>query len=179
MQSPKVKNNAEIPEPYLELTEAFCKVKAFQLPSHWHWLCSRPPAWLVASEKKSISSFHPKAMEEYIKEPLMLYTSIEISSGCRVLLHGKKYGGLCACTDYRGLNAVTLKCRYPLPLLPSELKQVKGAKIWIKRLHSAYNLIHIQKGDEWKTAFITTSGYHGYWSCLMVWLTCLLSFKPL
>lgn len=69
--------------------------------------------------------------------------------------------------DYRRLNAVTVKYKYPLPLIMSALEQLLGACFFTKLdLRSAYNLVHIRKGGEWKTAFSTTSGhYHAVWPC--------------
>ncbi len=53
--------------------------------------------------------------------------------------------------------------RYPLPLVPAALEQLRGATIFTKLdLRSAYNLIHIRKGDEWKTAFVTPTGHYEY-----------------
>lgn len=52
---------------------------------------------------------------------------------------------------------------YPLPLVPAALEQLRGAKIFTKLdLHSAYKLIPIKEGDEWKTAFHTTHGHYEY-----------------
>ncbi|KAL0185566.1 hypothetical protein M9458_017236, partial [Cirrhinus mrigala] len=62
-----------------------------------------------------------------------------------------------------GLNNVTVKFRYPLPLVPSALEQLREATIYTKLdLRSAYILIRIKEGDEWKTAFITTRGHYEY-----------------
>ncbi len=73
----------------------------------------------------------------------------------------KKDGRLRTCIDYRGLNNVTVKFCYPLPLVPSVLVQLREATIYTKLdLRSAYNLIRIKEGDEWKTAFFTTSRGH-------------------
>lgn len=75
----------------------------------------------------------------------------------------KKDGGLRPCIDYRGLNDITVKFRYPLPLVPAALEQLRKAKIFTKLdLRSAYNLIRIREGDEWKTAFSTTTGHYEY-----------------
>lgn len=52
---------------------------------------------------------------------------------------------------------------YPLPLVPSALEKLCGARIFSKLdLRSEYNLVHIRKEDEWKTAFITPSGQYEY-----------------
>ncbi|KAL1023302.1 hypothetical protein UPYG_G00038940, partial [Umbra pygmaea] len=76
---------------------------------------------------------------------------------------GKKDGGLRPCIDYRALNNVTVKHKYPLPLIPAALEQVGQASIYTKLdLRSAYNLVRIRKGDEWKTAFITHAGHYEY-----------------
>uniref|UniRef100_A0A4W5K794 Gypsy retrotransposon integrase-like protein 1 n=1 Tax=Hucho hucho TaxID=62062 RepID=A0A4W5K794_9TELE len=75
----------------------------------------------------------------------------------------KKDGGLRPCIDYRGLNDITVKFRYPLPLVPAALEQLRKAKYFSKLdLRSAYNLIRIRDGDEWKTAFSTSTGHYEY-----------------
>lgn len=51
--------------------------------------------------------------------------------------------------NYHTLNSQTIKYRYPLPLVPAALEQLRGARIFIKLdLRSAYNLIRIREGDE-------------------------------
>lgn len=56
-----------------------------------------------------------------------------------------------------------MKFCYPLPLVPSALEQLWEATIYTKfDLWSAYNLIRIKEGDEWKTAFFTTRGHYEY-----------------
>lgn len=78
----------------------------------------------------------------------------------------KKGSGIQACIDYQGLNLVTVKHPYPLPLVPSALEELREAKIITKLdLPSAYKLVHIRKGDEWKTAFSSTFGLCSIASC--------------
>ncbi|KAK3507858.1 hypothetical protein QTP70_002081 [Hemibagrus guttatus] len=70
---------------------------------------------------------------------------------------GKREGGLWPCIDYRGLNAITVRYPYPLPLVPAALEQLRGERVFTKLdLRSAYNLVRIREGDEWKIAFQTT-----------------------
>lgn len=58
---------------------------------------------------------------------------------------------------------MTVKYRYPLPLVPAALEMLRTARYFTKLdLRNAYNLIRIQSGDEWKTAFSTTSGHYEY-----------------
>jgi hypothetical protein len=66
----------------------------------------------------------------------------------------KKDRGLRLCVDYRGLNAITIKDRTPLPLIGEALDRLSKAKIYTKLdIKDAYHNLHIAKGDEWKTAF--------------------------
>jgi hypothetical protein len=75
----------------------------------------------------------------------------------------KKDGGLRLCVDYRGLNAVTIKNRCPLPLIQESLDRLGTAKVFLKMdLRDAYHRIRIREGDEWKTAFCTRYGYFEY-----------------
>ena len=80
-------------------------------------------------------------------------------AGAPVLFVKKKDGTLRMCVDYRGLNEGTIKNRYPLPLIQETLGQLQKAKFFTTLdVRSAYNLVRIAKGDEWKTAFRTRYG---------------------
>ncbi|KAK3560308.1 hypothetical protein QTP86_006309 [Hemibagrus guttatus] len=58
--------------------------------------------------------------------------------------------------DYRGLNTMTVKNRYPLPLMSSAFELLQGATVFTKLdLRNTYHLVHISEGDKWKTAFNT------------------------
>lgn len=60
---------------------------------------------------------------------------------------GKKGGSLRPCIDYCGLNDITVKNHYPLPLMNSVFDQIQGAKIFIKLdLHNAYHPVWIMEG---------------------------------
>lgn len=75
----------------------------------------------------------------------------------------KKVGSLCPLINCQGLNAVTVKLKYPLPLIPSALEQLHGAHCFTRLdLRSAHNLVGMQEGNEWKTSFSTTSGHYEY-----------------
>ena len=71
-----------------------------------------------------------------------------------VLFARKPNGGLRLCVDYRGLNAITVPDRYPLPLFKETLRQLSKAR-WFTKLDvkSAFHRIRIRDGDEWMTAF--------------------------
>uniref|UniRef100_A0A8C6MDH0 Gypsy retrotransposon integrase-like protein 1 n=1 Tax=Nothobranchius furzeri TaxID=105023 RepID=A0A8C6MDH0_NOTFU len=75
----------------------------------------------------------------------------------------KKDGSLRPCIDYRGLNQITVKNKYPLPLLSSTFEPVQDATIFTRLdLRNAYHLVRIRQGDEWKTAFKTPLGHFEY-----------------
>ncbi|MBW0572687.1 hypothetical protein O181_112402, partial [Austropuccinia psidii MF-1] len=84
-------------------------------------------------------------------------------TGEPVLFVKKKDGGLCLCVDYRKLNAVTRKNRYPVPPMNQLLTVFNGATIFSKiDLHGAYNVLRIKEGDEHLTAFRTKYGSYEY-----------------
>lgn len=71
------------------------------------------------------------------------------SAGAPILFVSKKDDGLRLCVDYKGLNAVTIKNRHPLPLIIEILDRLCGAKIFTKLdLKNAYHRIRIRSGDE-------------------------------
>ena len=84
-------------------------------------------------------------------------------AGAPVIFAPKKDGTLRLCVDYRGLNAITVKNRYPIPLISELLDRLHGAKVFSKLdLLDAYYRIRIQEGDEWKTAFRTRYGHYEF-----------------
>jgi Reverse transcriptase (RNA-dependent DNA polymerase) len=65
--------------------------------------------------------------------------------------------------DYRELNRITKKNRYPLPRINKILNRLVNLKVFTKfNLRDAYHRIRIRRGDEWKTAFRTRYGYFKY-----------------
>jgi hypothetical protein len=76
-----------------------------------------------------------------------------------ILFVKKPGGGLRFCVDYRGLNRLTWKDRYPLPLIHETLEQIGKAK-WFTKLDviAAFYKIRVEEGSEWLTAFCTRYG---------------------
>ena len=75
-------------------------------------------------------------------------------------------GKLRLVVDYRGLNAVTVKNRFPLPLIPEMLDRLHHAKVFTKLdLRNAYHQVRVRAGDEWKTAFRCREGHFEYTVC--------------
>ena len=84
-------------------------------------------------------------------------------AGAPILFDRKSDGSLRLCVDYRGLNNLTIKNRYPLPLIGESLDRLGRAKRFTQLdLTSAYHWMRIREGDEWKTAFRTQYSYFEY-----------------
>ena len=67
------------------------------------------------------------------------------------------------CIDYRGLNEVTIKYKYPLPRIDDLFDQLKGAKFFSKiDLRSSYHQMKIKEGDIPKTTFVTRYGQYEF-----------------
>ena len=70
-------------------------------------------------------------------------------AGTPILFVRRKDGSLCLCINYRGLNNLTIKYRYPLPLIGELLNRLGYAKHFTQLdLINAYHWMRIQKGDE-------------------------------
>ncbi len=159
---------SNVPEEYLDLKEVFSKSRAASLPPHRPYDCAidlvpgmSPPKGRLYS----LSVPEREAMEKYISDSLTAGFIRPSSSpaGAGFFFVAKKDGSLRPCIDYRGLNNITVKNTYPLPLMSSAFERLQGASIFTKLdLRNAYHLVRIREGDEWKTAFNTPRGHFEY-----------------
>ena len=75
----------------------------------------------------------------------------------------KKVGSMRLCIDYRQLNKVTIKNRYPLPRIDDLMDQLVGARVFSKiDLRSGYHQIKVKDEDMQKTTFRTRYIHYEY-----------------
>ncbi len=157
-----------VPNFYWDLKEGFSKSKATSLPPHRAYDCVidlLPGAAIPTGRLYSLSGPEQQVMEEYISSSLQAGIIWPSSSpaGAGFFFVEKKDKSLRPCIDYTGLNDITVKNRYPLPLISSAFDQLQDAKVFTKLdLRNAYHLVKIREGEEWKTAFNTPIGQYEY-----------------
>ena len=146
---------------YHKFADVFSKTKAETLPPHCPYDLkinleegAQPPVGPIYS----LSASKQEALKEFIEENLNTGFIRPISSphSALVLFVKKKDGSLRLCIDFCGLNRISKKDYYPLPLISDLLDSPRKAWVYSKiDLCHAYHLVRIASGDEWKTAFRT------------------------
>ena len=157
-----------VPQEYLDFADVFSAVRAEELPPH------RPYDHAMELENGrtppcgptySISPREREALREYLEENLRkgFIRPSNSPAGAPILFAKKKDGSLRLCVDYRGLNKITRKNRYPLPRINDLLDQLRNARVFTKLdLRAGYYNVRIAPGDEWKTTFRTCYGSFEY-----------------
>lgn len=158
------------PEPIQKLIESFKSV----FPEE---LTELPPERAIEHTIETVEGnpvvkptyrMSPKELSELKRQidSLLSQGFIQASSSpwaAPALFARKKDGTLRLCTDYRGLNSVTIKNRYPIPRIDEILDSLQGSEIFSKiDLRQGYYQIRIRESDVPKTAFRTHFGHFEY-----------------
>ncbi|GKE98518.1 putative reverse transcriptase domain-containing protein [Tanacetum coccineum] len=124
-----------------------------------------PGAALVARVPYRLAPAEMKELAEQLKE-LSNKGFIRPSSslwGAPILFVKKKDGSFRMCIDYRKLNKLTVKNRYPLPRIDDLFDQLQGSIIYSKiDLRSGYHQLRVREEDIPKTAFRTRYGHYEF-----------------
>jgi len=159
---------SSLPTEFEDFKGVFLKQSANTLPEHRPYdlrIDLSPDSTAPFMSMFALSNAESMELGAYLDENLAKGFIVPSTSpaGAPILFVKKKDGTLRMCVDYRGLNKVTIKNRYPLPLINDLLDKMEGATIFSKiDLRAAYNLVQVRSGDEWKTAFRTKRGLFEY-----------------
>ncbi|GJY11073.1 putative nucleotidyltransferase, ribonuclease H, partial [Tanacetum coccineum] len=126
-----------------------------ELPGTTHlWLRYKNGAWLELKELKD-------QLQELLERG---FIRPSVSPwGTPVLFVKKKDGSMRLCIDYRELNRITVRNKYPLPRIDDLFDQLQGAKFFSKiDLRSGYHQLRVKEQDVSKTAFRTRYGHYEF-----------------
>ncbi|GJZ63696.1 putative reverse transcriptase domain-containing protein [Tanacetum coccineum] len=120
-------------------------------------LPARAPYRLAPSEMKELSEqIHELSYKGFIRPSSSPW-------GAPVLFVKKKDGSFRMCIDYRELNKLTVKNRYPLPRIDDLFDQLQGSSVYSKiDLRSGYHQLRVREEDIPKTAFRTRYGHYEF-----------------
>lgn len=154
----------KLPEWLKEQVEAFLPKSAGELPPRRAWdhkIDLQPGKEPPYIKNRPLSPRELEAVRKWLDDNLEKGFIRESQARCAapLTLAAKPGGGIRICQDYRGLNNITIKNRYPLPLIRETLDALCHAKVYTKLdVVAAFNKLRIAEGHEWKTAFITRFG---------------------
>ena len=152
----------KVPAKYSDFADVFSPDLASELPEHTG--INNHAIELVEGQQPpygpiySLGPVELETLKAYIETNLAngFIRPSKSPAGAPILFDRKSDGSLRLCVDYRGLNNLTIKNRYPLPLIGESLDRLGRAKQFTQLdLTSAYHRMKIREGDKWKTAFKT------------------------
>ena len=167
---PKINAKTIVPEHYWDYLNVFDEEEANQLPPIRGLGINHQVELLEKEKKKQTVPWGPlynmskdelfvlrKTLTEYLDKS---FIRVSNSPAAALVFFVKKHGGgLRFCVDYRGLNRITKKDKYLLPLIYETFRNIGKAK-WHTKLNvrAAFHKIRITEKDEWMTAFKTRYG---------------------
>ncbi|GKD94316.1 putative reverse transcriptase domain-containing protein, partial [Tanacetum coccineum] len=120
-------------------------------------LLARAPYRLAPSEMKELS----EQLQELSDKGFIRPSSSPW--GALVLFVKKKDGSFRMCINYREVNKLTMKNRYPLPRIDDLFDQLQGSSVYSKiDLRSGYHQLRVREEDIPKTAFMTQYGHYEF-----------------
>ena len=157
-----------IPSEYSDFADVFSGKNADKLPPRRSYdhsieteLGTTPPYGPIYKQSEAELRVIKAFIDEYLAKGFIRPS--QSPAGAPIVFAKKKDGSLRLCVNYRGLNKITKKNRYPLPRIDELLDRLSRATIFSKiDLKSGYNLVRIADGDEWKTAFRSRYGSYEF-----------------
>ena len=155
-----------LPPEYHDFLDVFSQTQADKLPPHRkadHKIELMPGKEPPYGPLYSMSQDELKVLKKFLDENLEkgFIRPSNSPAASPVLFARKPSGGLRLCVDYRALNAITVKNRYPLPLIQETLARICRAKRFTKLdIIAAFNKLRMAMWEEWKTAFRTRYGLY-------------------
>ena len=165
---PEVDPATILPPEYHEFLDVFSKRESDTLPAHRPYDCViplQPGKEPPFGPLRNMSQDELRVLKKYLEENLSkgFIRASSSPAAAPVLFVRKPQGGLRFCVDYRALNEMTVKNRYPLPLIRETLDRLSHARYFTKLdIIAAFNRLRMKEGEEWKTAFRTRYGLFEY-----------------
>ena len=151
-----------VPEYFHDFPEVFTKQDFNELPPHRPW--DHAIELLPGTKERLDCKIYPlsqdeqEQLDEFLEEHLRTgrIRSSKSPMASPFFFVKKKDGKLRPVQDYRKLNNMTIKNKYPLPLITKLIDTLQNAKYFTKLdVRWGYNNIRIKEGDEFKAAFRT------------------------
>ena len=159
----------KMPKYFHHLPEVFDPQKTTKLPPHKPYdhkieLLSDSSS-LPRSRVYPLSELKLRKLKEYLEENLQkgFIVPSQATYASPVLFAVKPNGQLRLCVDYRRLNHITKRNRYPIPLIEETLAKIQGCKYLTKLdIISAFNKLRMSEKNEKLTTFVTSMGSYKY-----------------
>lgn len=159
-------DDSELQQLLQEFQDVFEEPKNLPPPRAYdHHIPLIPGAVPVNSKPYRYSPLHKNEIEKQVQELLQsgLITTSVSPFASPVLLVQKKDGSWRFCVDYRRLNSLTIKNRFPMPLVEEILDELAGTKYFTSLdMRAGYHQIRMGEMDEYKTAFKTHHGHYQF-----------------
>jgi hypothetical protein len=157
-----------VPDDYQAYVRVFSEMDSESMPSHGpqdlaiELLDGRQPPWgpIYNLSEKELATLRDY-LETQLKRGWIRLS--KFPAGAPVFFVSKKDGTLRLCVDFRGLNQITKRNRYPLLLISKSIDRLACARYFMKLdIRETYHRLRITSGDEWETALRRPYGHYVY-----------------